>query len=164
MKVLDVGSGGHPRGNVNVDLFPNDRNQCRTRWNPKEVRNFVLADAHFLPFQSKVFTHVICSHALEHFKNPLNVLKEINRVCNGEVWFVIPSQFCVGLSKTHLYAWNASTLENLLSLVFNGVEVSYKVGLLFGRNNRVAKWIPLLNTLLSKFGFHPELYAICKTA
>lgn len=34
---------------------------------------------------------------------------------------------------------------------------------MIGRNNRINKWVPFLNTLLSKWHIRPELYAICKT-
>jgi len=160
--VLDVGCGGDPQGDVNVDAFPHDRKQYFYEWQPKSVSNFVLADAHYLPFRNKTFEKIVCSHVLEHLTNPLVALKEMARVCNGIVEIYVPSQFCLDTSETHIFTWNPLTLKNLAKKVFNHVEVNYSSDIrLFGRS-KIQKWLPFLNLLLSKLNIRPELQAYMK--
>ena len=73
---LDVGCGCAAygplviaRGNVNVDI----------RKPEKKVVNFVLCDAHNLPFQAEAFSSVFFYDVIEHVPNPLQCLTEIYR-------------------------------------------------------------------------------------
>lgn len=52
----------------------------------------VLADAHELPFPDNTFDAVFCQSVLEHVKDPVKVVDEINRVLkkNGIVYAMIP--------------------------------------------------------------------------
>lgn len=162
--ILDVGCGANPHGNVNIDAYPENREHCAKGWNPKEVENFVLADAHKLPFRNKTFNGVICFHALEHLENPLMALTEMNRVCNGIIEIRVPSQYSISRPKTHLFTWNMDTLSNLLKRIFPHVEVSYTNDIqVLGKTNTLRKWIPFINNLLSRLHIQPELYATCKT-
>jgi SAM-dependent methyltransferase len=56
----------------------------------------VIADLHELPFSADTFDVIICTEVLEHVKNPLIVLAEINRigVKGATVYLTIP--FLVG--------------------------------------------------------------------
>ena len=58
--LLNVGCGDKAVGDVNVDLFPDDRSQCEIDWDPKKVKNFVLADVCFF-FSTKRFIRFIAS-------------------------------------------------------------------------------------------------------
>lgn len=149
-RILDIGCGAYPRGDVNIDLFPKI----------PQPKNFVLADAHHLPFANHSFTGVVCSHTLEHLQNPLQALKEMNRVSKYFVRIFVPSQFSIANPQEHIFTWNKITLKNLLSLVFKDVYVQYQSFNLLG--GTLARYIPLLNVLLSKMGYHPRLYALCK--
>ena len=153
--ILDVGCRTRGEGDVNIDVV---------RQNPNKIKNFIQADAHFLPFRDNILSCVICRHALEHLKNPLIALKEIKRVCNGKVLFFIPSTFSLDHEKRHLYSWTPFTLKNLLNKVFTKVEVCYskRKDVLRGK---VGRWMPCvwLNTYLSFFGVRPEIYAIART-
>jgi SAM-dependent methyltransferase len=160
--ILDVGCGSNPKGDINIDAFPNDFSHHEATWNPKNVKNFVLANAHSLPFRDNVFRGVLCSHTLEHLEHPLVGLREMNRVCDGTVQITIPSQFDLNTTTTHLYTWNPKDLRNLLSRVFREVTINYKIGRLL-KHGRLARYIPFIDGLLSKVGFHPEIQAICKT-
>jgi len=87
---LDVGCGSKPRGKVNIDLLIAD-----DEWNPREtalkdIPNFVKADAHYLPFRSRVFAEVMCFHLLEHVNSPMRVLREMKRVAHSSLLIVIP--------------------------------------------------------------------------
>lgn len=77
--LLDVGSGSHPYPNVDVacDLY------FSAHLEGGEVElteNFVICDAHHLPFRNKAFDKVNCSHVLEHLENPLLGFQELKRV------------------------------------------------------------------------------------
>jgi ubiquinone/menaquinone biosynthesis C-methylase UbiE len=69
LKVLDVGCGNVPKGDVNLDLF--FYTKCK---------NFIIAEAHHLPFKNSTFEQVRCKHCLEHLENPLRFFKEAKRV------------------------------------------------------------------------------------
>ena len=158
---LDVGCGANSKGDVNVDAFPLDRTQCNEAWNFKKVRNFVLADAHCLPFREKVFGSVRCDHVLEHLHSPILALKEMQRVCKGNVVLRLPSHFSLDTSKTHIYTWNPHTLKNLMKLVFKNVEVGYTSRMDFMAQGKWGKFLPFLNVFLPKIGILRELYAYC---
>lgn len=151
-----MGCGLEPRGHVNID---NDRAILGCLWTV-HIPNFILADAYYFPFRNNAFGKVVCNQVLEHIHAPLSVLKEMRRVCNGKVFIGTPSQFSLSTNRDHIYTWNPVTLKNLLETVFEKVEVGYKRQTLLG--GRLEKYIPLLNLILSKMGFHPQLRAICE--
>lgn len=75
MNVLDVGCGNRPTGDVNLDLF--FYGKCK---------NFVIGEAHHLPFKNNAFDKAYSKHCLEHFENPLKFFEETKRVLkNGGV-------------------------------------------------------------------------------
>ena len=65
---LNVGAGETIYGDVRVDIY-------------RSGTINVLADVEFLPFKSDVFDLVYSQNVLEHLPNPLNALREKNRVC-----------------------------------------------------------------------------------
>jgi len=69
MKVLDVGCGDRPTGDVNLDLF------FYGKW-----KNFIIGEAHHLPFKNQVFDKVHSKHCLEHLENPPKFFEEAKRV------------------------------------------------------------------------------------
>lgn len=156
-RVLDVGCGAQAQGDVNVDLYPEDRQQCRKVWNPKNVKNFVLADAAYLPFQNDAFDLLTARHVLEHLHEPLQALNEWKRV-SPTVHVTTPSEYSLDRTATHLYTWNISSLKNLLNQVFIEVQVSYTTqkNVLFGW---LLKRLPLVGLLLNRFP--SEIKATC---
>lgn len=162
MLSLDVGCGADPKGDVNIDAFPKDRKQDHREWNPKDVKNFIVADGHKLPFLDGVFDVVYSSHTLEHTHTPFSVLKEMYRVSKDKVVLKIPSEMDTDQTKTHLFTWNCLTFKNLLSMLFDDVEVGYTNRRC--RNivrGKIGKYLHT-DILLSKLGFRSEIYAICK--
>jgi len=156
-ETLDVGCGTRPKGDVNIDLYSKNLQQCGTLWDPKKVKTFIIADAEVLPFQNKVFKKIYAIHVIEHLKNPFQALNEWKRV--GKVIIIqTPSAYDPDRTKTHIYTWNKFTLENLLELVFKNVEVSYTSARLqlYGRLHR---YIPLLQFIINRFP--KEIKAIC---
>jgi ubiquinone/menaquinone biosynthesis C-methylase UbiE len=142
---------------VNVDLYSQDRNQCREAWNPKSIENFVLADATILPFKDGVFSMLIASHVIEHLHDPLQALTEWKRV-SQTVRITTPSEYSLDRTATHLFSWNISTLKNLLAQVFSEVHVSYTAqkNVLYGR---LLGRLPLVGLMLNRFP--SELQATC---
>jgi len=155
--ILDVGCGADPKGDVNVDRFLEDRTQCFKAWFPWETKNFVFADAEYLPFKDKAFSLLLARHLIEHLENPLQALKEWSRVAE-EVKITTPSAYNLDKTPTHLYTWNIFTLENLAKQVFPKVRVRY-TGLRNVVYGRFLKRIPLLALVLNRFP--SELEAVC---
>ena len=126
MKILDVGCGQKPKGDVNIDLFVGKSAHSQVDViNPKLIRNFIKADAHHLPFKDDCFSIVYASHLLEHLCNPLKALNEFNRVSNKFVLLKVPhANFYRGLEMpVHIFSWNKYTMKNLLEKVFSDVKV-----------------------------------------
>jgi ubiquinone/menaquinone biosynthesis C-methylase UbiE len=69
--ILDVGCGNHPHGTVNIDVTRAE----------KQVPNFVLCDAAYLPFRSSCFGEVVSYSVIEHVDKFGLALKEMWRVC-----------------------------------------------------------------------------------
>lgn len=155
--LLNVGCGHKAVGDVNVDLFPDDRSQCGIDWEPKKVKNFVLADVCFLPFRDNVFSGTYASHVLEHVVNPLLATKELSRVCFGECVFVMPSEFHEDSTVTHLFTWNPFSLKNLMKRSFKNVETGYTKRL----HNGLGPKVFFINLLYRIFNVRSEIFAIC---
>ena len=119
-EVLDVGCGHNPKGDVNVDLFPESTRHRSVdqalkndkSLNVKEIPNFVKADGCRLPFVNGVFSKVFSSHTIEHVEVPELFVAELLRVCYDEVEIVCPHADspwgCVEIKPLHI---NALTLE-----------------------------------------------------
>jgi len=90
--ILDIGCGSNPKGDINLDCFPNNFSQHGVHWRPRDVKNFVLADAHCLPFRSDVFDKIFLMAILEHLESPGRCVTEVKRVgkMNVEVEILIP--------------------------------------------------------------------------
>jgi len=154
---LDIGCGGRPTGDVNLDLYPEDRGQFNEAWKPKEVPHFILGDAQALPFRDKVFTDLVAYHLIEHLPEPLAGLREFERVAN-QVELTTPSQFSTDRTPSHLYTWNPFTFGNILRQVFSHVEVEYKTDKPFLPGSRK---LTLLNPVFKALGIHREIRGRC---
>jgi len=79
--LLDVGSGihPHPRAEVTSDLFFNAEFEGGII-NARQLKNFTICDAHHLPFRDQSFEESLCSHVLEHLKDPRLGFSELKRV------------------------------------------------------------------------------------
>lgn len=153
--ILDIGCGLNPKGDVNID-------SNRSIPREKPIPNFILADAQYLPFKDKSFSLAYASHVIEHIPNPLQALKEWNRVTKI-VQIYTPSAFDLDQTKEHIFTWNIFTFKNMLQMVFKNVHVQHtsKPTVIHGR---LDKYFPILNLLLAKLGFRRELKAICSDA
>lgn len=90
--VLEVGSGGNPyfRANVLLDAFETTRQR---HWVPLVAdRPTVLGEVERLPFCDNAFDFVIASHVLEHSKDPIAFLSELQRVASAG-YIEVPDAF-----------------------------------------------------------------------
>ena len=90
-KMLDVGCGTRPKGDVNIDFFrggfnPQTGDQIQGEFmSPQKIENFIVSDAMHLPFKDESFNVVFSSNIIEHVQNPLLMLQEMCRVANRKV-------------------------------------------------------------------------------
>lgn len=80
--ILDAGSGGYPlpQADVSCDLYFGDENPEHDSSKVEINGNFLICDLHQLPFRTKVFSHVNCTHVLEHISHPRKGYAELRRV------------------------------------------------------------------------------------
>jgi ubiquinone/menaquinone biosynthesis C-methylase UbiE len=97
VRFLDVGCGDVPKGDVNLDLFYYGRG-----------KNFVVGEAHHLPFKAETFVRVYSKHCLEHLENPLVFFEEAKRILKKDGVLE-----CVYPTDTML---TKKTIHNLLNL------------------------------------------------
>jgi len=82
LTVLDVGCGKHKRGDVGVDK---QAHSC-----VDFVRD---VDCEPLPFPDNCFSLVVSNHLVEHLHHPEFAIKEMLRVCNGQVRIICPHRY-----------------------------------------------------------------------
>lgn len=134
-KVLDVGCGAYPILSQDRDIVSID-DHTPVMWYEKferqmktgaikgfkkiDIKNFVQADAHALPFKNFSFDFVVSSELLEHVNDPLKVLDEMQRVALNVV-FSVPNEHDWSEDKRpftnpgHKRFFDEKTLLNLLN-------------------------------------------------
>ena len=84
--VLEIGAG-HPKGHWLIDKLDN-----YTGVDPvPHDKRIIKGIGEDLPFANKAFNNVICISTLQHCHDPVDVIHEMRRVCNGSVFITI---FC----------------------------------------------------------------------
>ena len=144
---LDVGCGVDFRGDVNVDLYPKE--YFSRKINLKRNPNFIVADCHYLPFNSKSFETVFCSHLLEHLGvDVTRTVKELLRVSKEKVVIRVPS---AGASTAKAPSHNKIFTAKAFDIIF----ANYKHKITFVRwRLRFAKMpIRLINKLCNRGKF-----------
>lgn len=127
---LDIGCGGSEqfqnhkvRGDINCDILKPSR----------KVSNFVLCDAHFLPFRDGIFDTVFMCEIIKHLQNPAKALKQAYRVLKNK-----------GLLKL--------TTPNSLHIL--KIARTTKRGFYTPHKDHIVIWgLPELKTLSEKAGF-----------
>jgi len=125
-KLLDVGCGHRPRGDVNVDLFveatahrcADQRVNTDVRLDLRRIRNFVRADGCFLPFRDRSVEKAYSWHLIEHLVDPEAFLFELTRVSAGKIEVRCPNgEFLKWRSETkplHLHNFSAAWFKERL--------------------------------------------------
>ena len=128
--VLEIGSGHNPkaRSDVLCDKFIGDDEQRGGAI--VTDRPMVEADGEFLPFADRAFDYVICSHVLEHVKDPRRFISELTRVaCRG--YIETPSEIGERIYGWHYHNWVVNLVDGCLMLRKN--EKNSQFGQLFHR-------------------------------
>lgn len=115
--MLEIGSGNNPnpRSDVLCDRYIHDNSQRAGEFAAVIDRPMVVADGYRLPFKNKSFDYVICSHILEHMKNPTMFLKEVTRV--GRAGYVeVPSAISERIFGWDFHVWYCEKKGNTLVL------------------------------------------------
>lgn len=110
---LDLGCGGSPRGDVNLDLFFGESPHTIQKIDHKKINNFSIGDATILPYRDDVFNVVSAYHLIEHLLVPTDCIKEMARVSSKYVIIVVPNHPIMKEHHEHLYSWSRSALESL---------------------------------------------------
>ncbi len=115
--VLEVGSGNNPnpRSNILVDRYLYDNGQRAGGFRIVVDRPLIVADGYRLPFKDKSFDYVICSHILEHMKDPKKFIAEIVRV--GKAGYIeVPSDISERIFGWNFHLWYCSFNGKTLTL------------------------------------------------
>jgi len=170
MNSLDIGCGGSSRfpqhtvrGDVNCDI-------CKPK---RKIPNFVLCDAHYLPFRDTAFKKVYMYDLIEHLDSPLQALKEARRVLKigGELELGTPNALYLPKilrsmirryyhpHEDHIQTWGLPELRALLFRAGFDSLVNYKTYLDSGKSwhYRLAVEICIFPALR-----HKQLHAIAR--
>ena len=128
--VLEIGSGHNPkaRSDVLCDKFIGDDEQRGGAIITD--RPMVEADGEFLPFADQAFDYVICSHVLEHVKDPKRFIAELTRVASRG-YIETPSEIGERIYGWHYHNWVVNLVDDCLMLRKN--EKNPQFGQLFHR-------------------------------
>jgi len=123
---LDLGCGTGeflkwcPIGSIGIDISNDFLKICEN----KGLKCIYSDLNQSLPFESASFSRVLLIHTLEHIENPINLLREINRILNkeGKVIIALPreSTFLELFDKYfidhpyHLYSFSLRNIKHLL--------------------------------------------------
>jgi ubiquinone/menaquinone biosynthesis C-methylase UbiE len=117
----------------------------------------ICADAHKMPIRGCSFQQVLLMHSLEHVICPFHVLSECYRVLKngGDIHIEVPnSPNRISERTSHIYGWNAITLQNILKKIgFINVQATYVdhlgvTDIYKFKNKKVNKLLDKLSTLL----------------
>ena len=82
------------------------------------IRNYICADAQYLPFRNRVFEEVYASHLIEHLGSPTLFLREYYRILNpgGKIHLWCPNYLSphAWADPTHKHSFNYHSLHRLL--------------------------------------------------
>lgn len=145
MLKLDVGCGGEPKGDVNLDLFLfEDSPHTSQRIEPREIPNFILGDATALPIRDKTFDEVYCFHVLEHLFHPIACIEEMKRVSRSNVTIKVPNNPVMKEHREHLYSWSKSSLSNLISHFMEVNKIEATSFYLRSRDRKVVRLLSMI--------------------
>jgi len=167
---LDIGCGGSEefsqhtvRGDVNCDILKPT----------VKIPNFILCDAHHLPFRDEVFQKVYMYDLIEHLDSPLQALKEARRVlkAGGELELGTPNALYLPKilrsmirahytpHKDHIQTWGLPELKSLLLRAGFNASIQYCTYL-----NGKKPWYYSLAVKICPFSAlkHRQLYATAR--
>lgn len=119
--VLDIGSGHYPfpLATVLVDLYA-EKSPHRCEPLLRDHRPLIVAGIEELPFKSKSFDFVYCSHVLEHVEDPIRACEEIMRV--GKRGYIETPSF----GKDVLFGWAGETGHKWFTVSIGNILVFFE--------------------------------------
>lgn len=146
-KILDLGSGSRKLANhtINLELYP-------------FANVNVVGNGHQLPFKNHTFDVIICQAVLEHVKQPVVVINEMQRTLkqNGIIYVEIPFLLGYHADPDDYHRYTLRGTEELFS-AFQKRELGICVGpmstlcwwvrklpTIFFRNRAIIKFIELI--------------------
>lgn len=131
---------------VAIDILKSSIGWSKKHWRKEKCINFMVADAHKLPFKSGEFDAVFALEVLEHVFEPIKVLREIKRVLKrgGYAVFLVPAEILLFKivwffwtkykgkiwKETHIHAYSGDFLSELVETL--GFKVLVNKGIIFG--------------------------------
>lgn len=105
----------------------------------------VVADALNLPFKNDSCDLVICESSLEHFKDPILAVKEMNRVLKKEGLVYISVPFIVGFhaSPNDYFRWTEAGVEELMK-DFEKIELGVGWGPTYALTSILREWMAII--------------------
>lgn len=105
-KVIEIGSGNNPnpRSDILCDRYLSDNGQRAGGFAIVVDRPMVVADGYHLPFKDQAFDYAICSHILEHLKDPAAFLGEVSRVAKAG-YIEVPSALSERIFGWDFHRW-----------------------------------------------------------
>lgn len=147
--VLDVGCGENARGNINLDCYI-----------PENIpKNFVLANAEYLPFKKNSVDIILSNYNIEHLINPAIFIQKNYEIAKEKLEIITDNSEWLGdaffrlygdgriFNDEHYYKWSVEYFDNLIKRL--GYKNS-KVHLLNLSSNFLVK-------LFSVFGKIPRI-------
>ncbi len=108
-KILDVGCGvGHLSEYLKgfnlhgCDVTESFVKQAKQKF----YREVKVADIHNLPYEDGEFDKIICLGVFEYLEDPYGAMKELLRVCKGEIIINVPNYNSAGLRHFVFGTWN----------------------------------------------------------
>jgi SAM-dependent methyltransferase len=111
--VLEVGSGGNPYGRSNVLIDGHLETRERHFAPLVSDRPTVVGFAENLPFKDNSFDFLIAAHVLEHSKDPVQFLAEIQRVSKAG-YIEVPDAFMERLNPYKDHRLEITVRDNIL--------------------------------------------------
>lgn len=168
-KILDIGCGSGELllrlKELKCDGYGIDIDEVTSNYLKEKGLNVINHDADKgLPFSDETFDAVIMRHSIEHFHNPLNVLKEVKRVLKSEGLLIIGipniNSFTAKISKDlwgdldlprHLFHFTPATITKLLKTLNFSVDKIYHESKISRKTiSALTKGLPFLTILRIK--------------
>ena len=147
MKKLNIGCGNdYQKDYINCDICPGV--------NPDVIMDFTKA----FPFEDNSIDEIIMNHVLEHSERPIDVLREIYRVCTNKALIRIKVPFFSSESAFSMldhYSFFSWTTFDCLDE--NHINHWQGIGS-FNTINKKLHWIKILYPLELLFGLFPRFY------
>ena len=113
---VDLGSGAQKRGNINIELYPEESDKHH-RFKTKNPTIYASVDRNNIPLRDGIRDRNTWVHVVEHLTQPLDAIKDGYRILKkgGTARISVPNPRKVARErKEHLYSWHPDTFHNLV--------------------------------------------------